>query len=387
MIRLILLSDFTEAYASNLLKGIQEYARGREPWVVCRMPTSFRIEHGLEGVVNWACHWKADAIIGQFDSSDDVGMFPRHGIIALAQDFKRRFDTIPNLTGDYLSQGRKVADYFVSKGFRNFAFYGYEDAVWSEERGRGFRIRLQELGMGEEVSDYQKQPLENLWYYDSDPLVEWIRALPHPTAIFACDDTRANTILEVCRMLNIRVPVDIAVLGVDNDEITCSLSYPSLSSLDLDVFHAGYEAATYINELLRGIETEIRDVIVGFNEIVERQSTDIFATKNKYILKVLSYIHLHLSEDLSVASLLQMVPMSRRLFEEIFKRETGQPIHQYVISLRVRRLAQLLVCSSDSIEDLSLEVGLGSPKNLSRMFKNRIGVSPQEYRQKHKNNP
>ena len=67
MIRLILLTDFTEAYATELLRGILAYSQGREPWVVSRMPTSFRVEHGISGVVEWAKQWKADAIIGQFD--------------------------------------------------------------------------------------------------------------------------------------------------------------------------------------------------------------------------------------------------------------------------------------------------------------------------------
>ena len=132
MIHLILLTDLTETYATELLRGILDYSQAHEPWVVSRMPTSYRVEHGVDGVVEWAKQWKADAIIGQFDPHDDVDAFARNGIIAVAQDFMQRFDSIPNITGDYLAQGMHAADYFINKGFRNFAFYGYANAVWSK---------------------------------------------------------------------------------------------------------------------------------------------------------------------------------------------------------------------------------------------------------------
>ena len=186
MIRLILLTDFTEAFAHNLLRGILEYSKEREPWVVCRMPPSYKQSHGIPGVLKWAKKWQADAIIAQFDDDDEVELFRENGIIALAQDFKSRFSVIPNITSEYKLTGQMAADFFLQKGFRNFAFYGYENVVWSEERCMGFRDRIIEKGFGDNFFEYQKQPLENLWYYESEPLASWIKSLPHPLALMAC---------------------------------------------------------------------------------------------------------------------------------------------------------------------------------------------------------
>ena len=105
MIRLILLTDFTESFSYNLLKGVLAYSKSHEPWVVCRMPPSYKNSHGIEGVLKWAKTWHADAIIGRFDNDDNVELFRENGIIALAQDYKSRFSNIPNITGDY----RKIA--------------------------------------------------------------------------------------------------------------------------------------------------------------------------------------------------------------------------------------------------------------------------------------
>jgi len=74
MIRLILLTDFTESYAHNLLKGIMTYSKENEPWVLCRMPLAFKQQYGIEGILNWAKRWKADAIIAQFDNVDNVDL-------------------------------------------------------------------------------------------------------------------------------------------------------------------------------------------------------------------------------------------------------------------------------------------------------------------------
>lgn len=117
MIRLIFLTDFTERFAYNLLKGILAYAKNHEPWVVCRMPPSFKAAYGMEGVLKWAKTWQADAIIGQFGNDDNVDLFRQNGIIALAQDYKERFTNIPNITGDYRKTGQMGAEFFLTKGF------------------------------------------------------------------------------------------------------------------------------------------------------------------------------------------------------------------------------------------------------------------------------
>ena len=125
MPRIILLTDFSEEYAKNLLKGIVRYSKEHEPWVLCKMPFSYRVKHGVEGVLKWAKKWKADGIIAQFYNTDRVDLFRENGIAAIAQDFKLRFTQIPNITGAHHLAGKMGADYFIRKGFKNFAFYGY----------------------------------------------------------------------------------------------------------------------------------------------------------------------------------------------------------------------------------------------------------------------
>lgn len=384
MIRLILLTDFTEAFAHNLLRGILEYSKGRDPWVVCRMPPSYKQTYGIPGVLKWAKKWEADAIIAQFDDDDEVELFRQNGIVALAQDFKSRFSVIPNITSKYELTGQMAADFFLQKGFRNFAFYGYKDVVWSEERCMGFRDRVTEKGFGNSFFEYQKQPLENLWYYESEPLVDWIKSLPHPVALMACDDTQGNRIMEVCRVLGIHIPEEISVLGVDNDEIICSLSEPPLSSVSLNIAKGGYEAARLIDKLMQDKESAYEDVIIQPVTIVNRLSTDIYATDNPAILAALRYIHQNLANKINVEDIVKQVPLSRRLLEVRFRQVTGQSIYQYVSDLRMERFSQLLLAGNEPIADLAMQVGLSDFKNLSRQFKSWKGCTPIEFRKRNR---
>ncbi|MCK9343405.1 MAG: DNA-binding transcriptional regulator [Massilibacteroides sp.] len=384
MIRLIFLADFTESYAAKLVRGILKYTQDKEPWVICRMPPSYKQDNGIEAVVKWALRWGANAIIGQFNPDDNVDLFKKNGIVAIAQDYKSRFTQIPNITAEYNRMGYMAAELLAQKGFHNFAFYGYEDVIWSLEREEGFRGYLEEHGLTDHYSDYQRQPLDNLWFYESKPLEKWIHSLPKPVAMLACDDTRANKIIEVCHLIGIKVPEELAIIGVDNDELMCSLSFPSLTSISMAIEKGGYATAQLIEELVHNKEATTHDILVEPLGIVERQSTDIFATSNETIHKLLIYIHQHLSNPLSVEELVKQVPMSRRLLEKKFRQETGHSIYSYILDLRINRLSQLLISTNDPVSELTWQVGLTESKNLSRQFRKRKGMTPSEFRKTYK---
>lgn len=384
MIRLILLTDFTEAFSYNLLKGVMAYSKCHGPWVVCRMPPSYKDKYGIEGVIRWAKSWKADAIIGRFDNDDKVELFQENGIAVVAQDYKSRFTSIPNITGDYYGTGRMAAKFFISKGYKNFAFYGYSDAVWSQERCDGFYMHLESQGMAGNFKTYNEKSMENLWFSDTTPLLEWLESLPQPTALMACDDNLGNRITEICKVNNISVPGKIAILGVDNDEVICNLSDPPLSSISHDIVKGGYKAAELIEQMLEDKNMKHNDVVLEPICVIDRSSTDFYPNTDKYIYTVLEYIHKNYSTNISVSDLVKLVPLSRRLLEIRFKNVTNQSIHKYIFNLRIEKFTQLLVDTDAPITELATEVGFGNLKNLSRQFKSIKNMSPAEYRKAQK---
>jgi len=383
MPRIIIMTDFSEEFSKDLLKGIVRYAKGKNDWVLCRMPPSYYDLYGLEGVLRWALKWEANGIIAKFNSNDDVSIFKKNGIIALAQDNEDLFSEIPNITGAHRLAGKIGANYYIKKGFKNFAFYGFKNLVWSKDRCEGFKEELVNHKLDHNFYEYQNDESQDIWYYESTSLIKWLKSLPKPIALMACDDNQASHITEVSRLCGIKIPEELTVLGVDDDKAICMLSDPPISSIYQAVEKGGYEAAQLLEKMIDDPYTDYEDIVVYPTHIITRQSTDIYATEDKYIAIVLKYIHQNIDKKLNVGDIANLVPLSRRLLENRFKLVTGFPVYSYIFHLRIEKFAERLLETSDPIADIAVEMGFSDYKNISRQFRTIKGCTPSEYRTIH----
>lgn len=386
MARVLMMTDFTESYGNKLLQGIIKYSHEHSPWVVGKIPLSFRDGNQLKTAAEIADHWKADAIIGQFRSFEDIRPFQERGIIPVAQDFLQSFPGIINITGDYLEAGRMAARYFMERGLRHFAYYGLNGVVWSDGRRDGFmEVAARDAGAPLRKSDIRENKnLKTSWWYNTEKLIHWLRSLPKPVGIYCCDDNKAYNIIEACsqsQQTGLRIPEDILLLGTDNDETVCQLCMPQLSSVALDVEIAGYQVAALIEYLLNQPPKErskhYSDIIVRPTHIVTRHSTDALVNDNPYISKILRYIENNIGKSLRVEDLVALVPMSRRTLEETFSKSMGTSIYRYIIQTRVSRF-QKLILGGLSPSQAAMELGL-EYKSLSREFKRQTGLSPKDF--------
>lgn len=378
--RLLFITDFTEQFAYRFLRGILNYAQSTEQWVVCKMPPSYKRQLGMEGVVAWAKEWRADVVIGQFDPDDDVTLFRKNGIVALAQDYVSKFDSIPNITGDYALTGAMAAEYFLSKGFTNFGFFGYNGVCWSDERCESFRSRIEKSLGGGRFYMYDRQNIDNMWYYDQSILTDWLLSLPKPIAIMACDDNQGNILLQACELCGLHVPFDVALLGVDNDEILCNMSNPSMSTVNVDIEGGGADTAAMVDRMVKDPSYMGEDIVLRPLVVVERLSSSLFATNDKEILSALRFIHANIDSKIQVTDVLRNVPLSRRLLEQRFKKMTGTTLYNYISFLRIDRFAHLLISSNDSVSDIAARMDEPDTKSISRRFKEIKGCTPSEFR-------
>lgn len=382
-IKIILLLDFTEEYHKNLLRGIIRYSREFGPWVFSRMPIYYRETIGVDGMLKWAKDWGAKGLIGQLYNKSKIWKLTNAGISVIAQDFEDKFKDVPIITGAYHETGRLGAEYFLKKGFQNFAFYGFRNVVWSRERAEGFEEKIKEAGYAVHYFEHPKSRSMDLWYYKPSILSRWLRSLPKPIALMACDDNQGLHITEASRLAGIRIPEEVAVLGVDNDENICYLSDPPLSSINMDVEKGGYEAARLMEQMIRyGVRGKDR-IIIRPTHIVTRSSTDIYAANDEHIVSALKYIHLHIDKNLKVSEVLKEVPLSRRALEKRFMQITGYPVYKYIYNLRIEKFIQKLIETNMTITEIAYELGLDDTKNISRLFKQMKGMTPLEYRKKY----
>ncbi len=378
--RLLVITDFTEQFSYRLLRGVMEYARQTEPWMICKMPPSYKRKIGMDGLVDWALEWHADVIIGQFDPGDNVPLFHKYGIVVLAQDYIAPFKGIPNITADYLGTGAMAARRFLSRGFQHFGFFGHKGVCWSVERCKGFRQEVERAGFGQEFYLYDHQQIDHLWSYNRTSLTAWLKSLPKPIAIMACDDNQGNILLQTCNYCGIKIPSEVAIIGVDNDEILCNLSIPSLSSINIDIEQGGYEAAAMAERMVKDPSYPGEDIVLRPKNIITRMSSNIFATQDTAVLSALQFIGANIDHKILVSDLLKVVPMSRRLLEQRFRKETGTSIYQYITTLRMERFAELLLASNEPVADIAARMEEPDPKSISRRFQAVKGMTPSAFR-------
>ncbi len=382
MIKILVLIDYSSEFSRRLMRGLIKYSKANGPWIFYRLPSYYKTLYGKEGIVEWAKGREADAIIALWDH-EGTNRLQQLNIPVLLQNYKERSEYYSNITGDYYGTGVMAAKFFIERKFRNFAFYGSKDVVWSRERAHGYKNQVEKAG-----GNYFYFESENLrsedWSQSHVMLDEWLLSLPKPIAVFACDDNFALQISEICKMNNINIPKDVSLMGVDNDDLICNLSDPPISSIELDVEKGGYEAGRLIHQLIKKEKTEPFNIIINPTRIELRQSTELYNVEDEYIDSIVKHLIKNFDTEISIDDLSQIVPLSRRNLEIKFKNEMGTSIYQFILELRINHFANLLLTTERSLFDLALESGFNDCKNISRVFRKFKGVTPIEYRQKSK---
>lgn len=376
------MADFSEQYPYRLLKGIRKYSQnsGRN-WVVCKIPPSFGRD--FQALLDWALKWQADAVIAPFNPEDRVEEFRKKGIVAIALDNIRPFTQIPNLTADYRKMGEMAAARFIAMGFRHFGFFGYRGVCWSDARRQGFVDYLNDNGCGDSFFEGERIRTDTLWSYDEQKLGRWLLSIPKPIGILACDDTQANILLEACRTFQVNVPAEVSVIGVDNDEILCSMTDPQLSSIDVDMEGGGYALAQMVERMVEDRDYPGEDIVLRPLGIVPRLSSSMMATTDREVQKAIYFINHNVDKRIQVTDVLEHVPMSRRSLEQHFQKATGMSVYEYISRVRVELLSQRLLSSNDPVSVLAAQMDEPDAKSITRRFQAIKGCTPTEYRRRH----
>ena len=198
----------------------------------------------------------------------------------------------------------------------------------------------------------------------------------------ACNDHVGMLMLGVCREAGLRVPADLAIVGVDNDELVCDFCNPSLTSVRLNSREAGYQAARLLHLLLRGHKAPRRPIIIQPLGVVRRQSSDIVTIGGELIGGAIKYMRDHACAGISVEDVLRAAPMGRRTLEKVCRRLLGRSPFQEIRQVQMERAKELLRTTDASIGTIAGLVGLGNGKRLSEAFRDHVGRTPSEYRRR-----
>lgn len=376
--KVLVLIDYSTEFSRRLLEGLIDYSQKAGNWSFYRLPLYYKSIYGEDGVIEWANNWNADFIIVQWDYISFESLSKLQTPVFL-QDYKQEGKCFSNIIGDYVGTGKMAAKFFIQRRYKNFAFYGKKDFLWSSERAEGFRKEIEKINGN--YFHFESEGLNELeWQNDHVQLENWLVSLPKPIAIFTCDDSFAIQISEICKLNNINIPKDIALLGVDNDKLICNLSDPPISSIKLDAKKGGFELGEKIHQLLKKQCNQPINICVNPLEIHLRKSTENYNINDKQILKVLQYLQKKFTLPIKIEELTSLVPLSRRGLEVKFKKVMGISIYQYTLNLRMDLFTTLLITTNLPIKELTDQSGFNDYSSAFRLFKKIKGCSPIEYR-------
>lgn len=287
---------------------------------------------------------------------------------------------IPTVIPDHEEIGRMAAAHLVERGFRNLAYCGMQGHWYSEARGAGFakavkaaRVNYSELDTG----------VFNWNDFHRSTFAKALREAPRPLAVMCANDIRARHLLEACDAAGLRVPQDVAIVGVDNDQVICQGLDPMLTSVDPNGYRIGYDAVAALDRILAGKSVPDRTLVPPLG-IVPRASTNTTPSEDARVGKALEYIHAHADKSINVMDVANRVGASRRTLERHFRTTLGKSVAGAIRSAHVELAKQLLIDTDLTLEEVAESSGMNYLRQMRIVFTKEVGVSPSQFRRQFK---
>jgi LacI family transcriptional regulator len=346
------------------------------PWVFYSEPG------GLEKALPKMKHWSADGIIMR-DSGKGSAALKLGVPIIVSVHLKENIRGTPFIDTNGVRIGRMAAEHLLDRGFQHLAFCGFDDLHWSRNRCQNFSKRIAESGLKARIYKQPRSRAKRLWENEQVVMVDWLKSLPKPVGLMACNDDRGRHVSEACKVAGLHVPEQVAILGVDNDELVCELSDPPLSSVALNVERGGYEAAELLDKLMARRRAAHKDIIVEPTHVITRQSTDVMAIDDSDVVKALRFIRQHAKEPIQVGDVLKVVPLSRRALQKRFRRVLNRSVHDEIRRVRTEQVAIMLTETNLAISQIAAAFGYAGIEKLSRYFQREKEMTPLKYRKRY----
>jgi len=376
--RVALLLGQDLGYCRDVLSGILSYAEESRPeWIYHEAPPDARVFPLLK-------RWKPHGIIVHLSDralAERLLGLPGHvvSITHTLDDVK-----IPVVDVNHEKVGQEAARYFLSLGYRSFGYFGSKAAAFSRRREEGFRQALaaKEFPLTSCHARFlPRTPITEDWSAMEKRAAQWLRQLPKPAAVLASNDIPARTLCQICRLSGLRVPADVAILGVDNDPYECRLTSPPLSSVEIPAHAIGRQAAETLDRLMRGARPATGPVSLDPGGVVARESTGFRSTLDPALQDALRFIQENAGKStLDISAVCGFLKRSRRSVERLFKDKLDSTIHAEIQTSRVRFAEQLLSQTDLTISEIAARAGFENPRRFYRTFRQLRGRSPSDYR-------
>lgn len=375
-LRVALLVETTLESGRDILRGVARYVRERGPWSLLHAPGGFELLSGA------SLHkWKGDGIIARVTSSATAKALKRTKIpvvdvLGIVPDTQ-----FPLVHVDDAAIAKEAVTHFIERGFRHFAFMGLIGEHWSERRRDAFLLQTRALGAIAAVHETTRDELIRVpWDRRQSHLASWLAALPKPTGLMVCSDQCGVDLLEACQRIQIDVPNEIAVVGVDNDAPLCEICSPPLSSISPNHQMVGYTAARLLHQLILGEKPPQSPQFIAPSRLIVRHSSDILAVEDKAVAAALKIIQAEAGGTLSVDKIARHAGVSRSVLQRRFHHALGRTIHDQIIGIRLKMAIELIGSTSLPLVEIAERCGFVHQEYMGVVFRQRLNRTPSTYR-------
>lgn len=371
----------------NMCRGILDYARSHGPWR-CHLVEG-RPEEQLMNLKK-ECF---DGIIAAGGTREKNTAFASVGAPYVLMEPRPEMlgpdgsSIFPFVTRDSRAIGALAASYYLKRGYKSFAYVGETSGwFWNAERRAGFEDALAKAGFGCAAYDNLTARERRSWTVERPRMERFLLSLPRPTAVFAAMDGRARHVVNLCADIGLRVPEDIAVLGVDNDPLICESTVPALSSIRTGGYRRGLIAAEMLDDLMHGRAVRERAVVQEPADVVTRGSTGYDAMTDPAISKAVRFIRAKAEEGAAfdVADVARAAGCSRRYLERRFRARLGRSVLDELTRARLAHVKALLEDTSLSIGEIVERTGYARPSHLAALFRKETGTTMRQWRRENR---
>src|ERR1700756_3777683 len=332
--------------------------------------------------------WKGDGILSFVGHWEELAKFVVSANLPVVEISSVRKDLgIPCVIEDNEAIGRLGAEHLLERNLKTFVWAPFWDDTVNEERFQGFANAIRSAGFdcirllpvntrrSVRLSRHMDRTLRRRW------VIHTLRSLRYPLGIFCYNDCVAADIVDACIESGIRIPDEVAVLGVDNDPVICDCVQVPLSSVRHDLEGMAYEAAALLDRLIDGEPPPDIPQRIAPKGVVTRRSTELLAVEDPTVSVALRYIQDNFREgDLSVGDVVAQCRIPRRSLERAFRRELQRTVLHEILRVRVSYAQKLLEVTSLSVTDIAARSGFVNLNHFFRVFQGRTGFTPRKFR-------
>lgn len=354
------------SYDYSAHKGIARFAFEHKWHLNSSVLKTFQMPH----------NWNGDGIITSLNNNDRIVHFIHEANVPVVDISSWRYDIeVPRVTANNYNIGEVAAEHFLEMGHHNFAWFALSLNPVGKARFDGFRDSLKDAG-------FELTRLDKSRAQDGPTIMERLIKLPKPCALFCKSDYDAAWICDLCYSANLKIPEQVAVLGVDNNELICQNQPIPLSSINHNLERIGYEGAAKLERLMNGEVGVENATLIKPDGVTIRRSTNALVVTDPLISDTLEYLEKNLHRPISTDDIAEAFGTTRKKIETRFRQQLHSTIRDKLIRMRIEKSKAMLKEGNKPIEDIAALTGFCHASHFSNTFKKLTGMAPTNYKKK-----